>query len=221
MLIVNFLTQIFDQLNEAGIQIDRNRPTNARLAIILIDNAVELLLYRTITKRFGFYNAFSMGKYSLEYQKNVLRDFRNELKFFHQDIGAITKNEFDMIDVCHKMRNETYHLNILRENIVIDVAKVYFTLCCHLLPRLHSDYQQYPIDTDQQNILEHYQQIDLGNMSRTHLENALNAILINRESNLKSLSHSLSQDILQRIEVLVSNLNRYATWGTNNSFDET
>ncbi len=109
---MKFVAQIMEQLDEAGNQIDKKTTTGARLALILIDNALELLMYRTVREKFGWDEETLLNpKYDQETKNKTLRFFGEKTKFI-KNIGKISNEEVEIMNICHKYRNEAYHINI-------------------------------------------------------------------------------------------------------------
>jgi len=210
---MKFYAKIFEQLKEAGIQIDKNSPTGARLAIILIDNIFELVLFQKIQKEFetdGIFSSEATRKYPKSKRDEVIRDFKNILRFVYSDLQLFSKEHFDIINICHKMRNEAYHTNILRDEIVIGVSRAYFQTCCELLPNLLPGRYSYsyPLEPYLEKIVN-----DLG-ISPHDIHNfsdIISSISNGRNCNIEIFARRVSDFFLRRIDELISNLNYFQT----------
>ncbi|MCE7697772.1 MAG: hypothetical protein K8E24_002655, partial [Methanobacterium paludis] len=69
----------FEQLKEAYNQLSKNTVTNARLALILLDNLAEIQMYRPITSFLGQWE-FGSSIEPLEYSPNKIRKIEESFK---------------------------------------------------------------------------------------------------------------------------------------------
>ena len=123
---MKFVAQIMEQLDEAGNQIDNKTTTGARLALILIDNALELLMYRTVREKFDWDEETLLNpKYDQGTKNKTLKFFGEKTKFI-KNLGKISNEEAEIMNICHKYRNEAYHINILKDSIIHQIVKIYF-----------------------------------------------------------------------------------------------
>jgi hypothetical protein len=128
---IHILDKIMEQIEEATVQIDKKTTTGSRLALILVDNALELSMWDKINRYF-----IDNGNY--EDYKNFLKKyehFTNKTNFLVKE-SIITAKEKNVYDKCHSFRNEVYHQNIIRESIINDLAKIYLEACCNMIPKL-------------------------------------------------------------------------------------
>jgi|GEM_PF-5995624 hypothetical protein len=202
---MKFHAQIFEQLKEAAFLIDRNTPTSTRLAIILIDNIFELLIYEKVQKEFVRDRVFPpMSKYSENFRQETMRDFHNLLRFCLNNIKLFSKQHFDIIDICHKTRNEAYHENILRDEIIIGIARAYFQTFCELHEILLPGSWSSPTDSYLKSILK---DIGVNSFSRNEISAAIQRLSHGRECNCKIFAERMSSYLNDRIDHLIENLN--------------
>jgi hypothetical protein len=123
-----------EQLGEACRQISKKTPTGARLALLLTDNLVELLMYKKVTDIFlrERLRARQAPKYSDE--KKRKEELQRQSRF--SQIRDLSQDEAEVLKVCHGLRNEAYHIGVIREPIIVSVSATYFCLVCALLPRM-------------------------------------------------------------------------------------
>ena len=127
-----------EQLDLAARQLAENNVIADRLALILVDNAVELLVY-------------SRAKYALDWDASL---FLTQRKYFPQKRATVLGKNFcpkvqfikslkemdeDEAEFCtqaHEFRNEAYHVGIRHEEVIREIAGHYFSLACDMLVRL-------------------------------------------------------------------------------------
>lgn len=121
------LAKIMEQIEEATFQIDKSTATGSRLALILIDNALELTMWQTIKEMCSYRDPREKIKNMKMYD-----NFCKKTQFLVSN-GIITAKTKNIFDECHKHRNEVYHQNINKESIINDLAKIYLEACCKVI----------------------------------------------------------------------------------------
>ena len=159
---MRYLLTIAEQLDRAARELLTDHAINNRLALILIDDATELLVdrqckgrldldrataplqeaVRTITKRLPSKHRFEFPKHSADVimrpkQRAMAkgRYFDGKLKVL-ENFGDITKEEKQFIRIAHHYRNDVYHIGLMHDDILRAVSGHYYLLCCDLLSRL-------------------------------------------------------------------------------------
>jgi len=141
---MRFLFDCVEQLDLAVHQLaHEEHPTYARFALILVDNAIELMLHRFCRDELSRDELFRRMK-SPRLTEVDVADARS--KFFDPKLafccrkGAIDDDQATIIRFAHALRNESYHAGVIREDVLRDIAIAYFHLACNLLqgwPRGH------------------------------------------------------------------------------------
>ena len=153
---------IVEQLDRAATELATDHPINNRLALILIDNATELILHRQCIDRLerdSFYSNMLQALQSLrggessegdgdvpeDWARFILKpgqrakakgkSLPDKLKVL-QDMGDLSSAERKYIQIAHGYRNELYHVGLTRDDIIRAVAGHYFLLCCDLFARM-------------------------------------------------------------------------------------
>lgn len=200
---MEYYSQVFEQLSEAGEQIDKNTPTGSRLALILTDNIFEYMMYRLVQDEFKYNHEEHEG----EDFKKITNDFKSLSTFILSKLEIIQHNDFEIINICHKMRNEAYHKNILKNDIIIEVSKTYFHTCCNLLIELLPGSITMGPDDNPNSFLSElgYSWSDLRDKEK--LEKIINLILKTREKSNKKLANVVSNHFIARLSTLTENLN--------------
>lgn len=131
-----------EQLNLAAHQLSKRDPLYARFALMLIDNSVELIIYGVCSQELSFdaVMAETFGSYhvSSRFTSDKLRDYAKSQRFdeklkFCKTIKKITPDQFDVIKICHKYRNELYHAGLKYNDIIWDIVWFYYDIAIILL----------------------------------------------------------------------------------------
>lgn len=98
------------QLEEAARFANSSVLGHDRLAVILMDNLVEIQLGRQMHFRFRteFLNDYKTLKYPLDKRQEILGKHDKLLKACFEE-GIVTAHERAMISFCHDIRNRVYH----------------------------------------------------------------------------------------------------------------
>ena len=130
------LAHYVDQLHMAIELLRERRPVQARLALVLVDNVVELLVHRmaTYASMFGENSIHPYLKPIRELERGQFRalrgqDFDRKVNAL-TDMGKVDKDFCRFAIVAHRYRNEAYHRGITRDDIVWALTWVYIGLAC-------------------------------------------------------------------------------------------
>lgn len=97
------------QLAEAATFARSKRFGHKRLAVILLDNFIEIQLSALMQKNFLWDEGlFSPKKYTLERKTKVLNHYDELLKVCVKE-QIITSDELRLLSYCHEIRNNLYH----------------------------------------------------------------------------------------------------------------
>ena len=204
-----------EQLEEASQQLIKQTPTGARLALLLLDNLVELLMYKKVRLEFARHNQYQSvipQKYSFKKQKEVMDYFGDKVNFLISETKVISQDEGDCLKISHQLRNEAYHTGILRRSIIIQVTKIYFEIICGLLPRLWLGSYMCSSHDDVTTFLKRYN-IDSDMIDNVILSRICNFLLEKNTCSVSKLSKALSLDLLERIGNTLSGLDYLADGG--------
>ncbi len=103
--------QILIQLNEATLLANSGNPHKKRLAVILLDNMIEVQLRRKIDNLFSWDRTTwyrGSRKFTRSERKKATRGFKELLKFA-VDSKWISADERDELTFSHRVRNLSYH----------------------------------------------------------------------------------------------------------------
>jgi len=136
---MRYIMPIVEQLDRAARELVTDHPINNRLALILVDNATELVLHMCCTTHVRFakeYLKLGEEKLSPSQRRMALGPYLDgKLRVLH-DLGEITEDERRFVTICHDYRNELYHVGLKHEKVIRAVAGKYYELACNLFGRL-------------------------------------------------------------------------------------
>ena len=156
---MRYILTIVEQLDRAARELLTDHPINSRLALVLIDNATELVVHRQCTDRLEHDNfwtemheaaqAIARDNPEAEIDDHstsaLLRPEQREkirgrlLKprlHVLEEMGDLSGVEREFISIAHDYRNELYHVGLRHDSIIRAVAGQYFLLCCDLFVRM-------------------------------------------------------------------------------------
>lgn len=129
------ISHTIEQLDLAGKQLQKANATYGRVALLLTDNIVELILHEQCEYEFLSDDALrgpGRCKYTPELRKKVLGQHFDEKAKFCRQINLINDDQLDLILIGHRYRNELYHVGIKYEPIVYAIAWEYHNAACDL-----------------------------------------------------------------------------------------
>lgn len=156
---VERLRLIFDQLEESKRLIHDGGVPQLRMALLLLDNAAEILMYRTAENEFlvsGWYERMWQRLTELPVpppDEDWVKDIRARIipdslkrkirKFFDEKVRYLTEDRnllqpavAQVLSSIHRYRNEAYHRDKVRKEIIRPVVLLLYEVVCDLLPRL-------------------------------------------------------------------------------------
>ena len=156
---MKYTLTIVEQLDRAAHELSIDHPINNRLALMFIDNATELIIYRQCTGRLEWDNLFGPIHKATQTipkedtgakddddltvvimrpdQRRKVRDryLKPKLQVL-EEMGDISVGERRFVAIAHRYRNELYHTGLKHDAIIRAIASQYFLLCCELFVRL-------------------------------------------------------------------------------------
>lgn len=137
---MRYVIQCVEQLDRVADELHEGSIVANRLALILTDNIVELMLHRRCDdifahKRTPWSQVEDVSRYSKVERHRVLgRYFDSKPKFLLAE-GELTAADYDFIRICHDIRNVAYHAGLTRDDILPALAWEYHALACGLFDR--------------------------------------------------------------------------------------
>lgn len=145
-LAMDYLIVCVEQLDRANDELADGSAIAGRLALILIDNVVELLMHRRCEGIFQREAALDpdpakSGQYSRAARVRVLgQRFDEKYKFLLRE-GNLSQQELDFVRICHNIRGEAYHAGLTHDAFIRSLAAEYHTLACLLVARLQNSWR--------------------------------------------------------------------------------
>lgn len=215
---MEFRAKIIEQLDEATIQIDKQTITGSRLALILLDNAIEITMYDFIQNELlNEYDLFLTDDFDSVKPDKLYPEFKNKTNYLASN-EIISSDEKSLIDICHTYRNEVYHSSISKDSIIDQIAKIYLQNCCAIMPKLfHArwsiDYEEYPI------FQKYLGKSKIFNLSKDKVEDIMSTMCNGRTCAQEDFSKTLSIDIENRVQTLLGKL-EYISINSNHEIPE-
>lgn len=128
-----------EQLDMAAQQLSYQNAVADRLALILVDNIVELMVHRRCGDVFWadtMWQEIGDRKYSPSKRQEVLGEHFDPKVSFLKSLGLVTDDERIFCQNAHKFRNEAYHIGMLHEDVIHELAWNYHGLACELFSRI-------------------------------------------------------------------------------------
>ena len=197
---MRYTLTVVEQLDRAARELTVDHPINNRLALILVDNATELILHRRCTDHVqrdrmsqrldASHRALARGNF-LEGKLKVL-----------EMLDDISHHERRFINAAHQYRNELYHVGLTQDDVVRPISFQYFKLCCELFDRLRPAWRTQSSTDRFSEVAERYlprsgDHIEFMAVDNTELAKAL---LSNLPNDTHALQTSLSASAESHIE---------------------
>jgi len=213
---------IYEQLEAGKRQLLDTSLLGSRLALILLDNVAELLMYRALTIQFGFDDSFrpygepalsewsKRRKYTPEERKAAEREFEPKTHILHMRLKKISSDDFIILNTCHRLRNEAFHSGTLRERILQQVSTLLFTTVVGLtltLPIQAYRLPNPPLSNEDASFLERFgfksaHSLISDQARKQFAEYLLADVLFDNSVFTSTLSDDLSERIYRVIETL-------------------
>lgn len=143
---MRFATLIVEQLDRAVTELAVDHPLNARIALILIDNAAELIIHRRCESIVRADRKRGVPTLTAAKRRSILGHyFAEKIKFIEKTSG-LSAEERHFIGELHGHRNKLYHVGLENDDIIRALATAYFQLTCDLLVRLDNRSLGWPKD---------------------------------------------------------------------------
>lgn len=129
---------LYEQIEEAKRLMLTGTLTSLRLALILLDNAAELIMHRELGYRFAqddYYarlQELSERKYSDDERRKAEREFRPMVKILQQTLAMMSEKQATVLCVCHEMRRDAFHRGEMNPTILRPVTELLFLIVCEL-----------------------------------------------------------------------------------------
>ncbi len=228
-------TVIIEQINQSKNLILENDTASLRMALILLDNAAEILMYRKVLSEFGdneicrkireqaksalppdvfdkFLSEHAVPEILEEKKKRkIIKYFDEKITFLCDACGHIPGPVGAVLSSLHRYRNETYHRDIIRNEILRPIAILYFELVCELLTYLQQSAVSYHSEDDWSHFFTKFgfgeRQYKMRMLSDEDIETILNRFRAELSINLNELRETLQEYAINRLDETLDRLN--------------
>lgn len=217
------LRLIYEQMEEAKRLIQSGTLPHVRLALILLDNAAELIMYRELSHKFSqddFYariREYSQAagapdpfarKYADEERRAAEREFTPMVKILCLRLKMISEKQATVLRVCHEMRRDAFHRGTMNSAILRPVTELLFLTVAEMAKTfpVHSYSIGGAVPTGENlDFLTRFgiREYELGDESG---KEKIYSKLVAGISSAHSLSETLSLDLEERIDSTVEGL---------------
>jgi hypothetical protein len=125
------LANTIEQLDLAAEHLALGDANNARFALMLCDNIVELTLHQYAKDKRNELKAFSWRNEAFKHEKaleKALSRYFDEKVKFAKLIGKLSEDGSESIRIGHLFRNDVYHVGLQHEAVLPAVAAFYFDI---------------------------------------------------------------------------------------------
>ncbi len=228
-------TVIIEQINQSKNLILDNDTASFRMALILLDNAAEILMYRKVLSEFRHNEMYGkireqaksamppeiFDKFLTEHavpeileekkKRKILKYFDEKITFLCDTCGLIPSPVRAVLSSLHSYRNETYHRDIIRNEILRPIAILYFELVCELVTYLQQSGISYSSEDDWSQFFTKYglgeTQYKMRMLSDEDIEAILNRFRTELSINLHELRETLQEYVINRLDETLDRLN--------------
>lgn len=137
------LLPLAEQLDRAAIELRLDHPLHNRLALILVDNVVELMVRRSLMAHTSF-GGDCPGSLNTGQQRRLARSqkFGDRLAMLVH-VGELTRLEADFVLAAHEHRNVAYHEGFGGGPFLRPLCFAYYRFACGYLTRFHMAFQSW------------------------------------------------------------------------------
>jgi hypothetical protein len=205
------------------------------MALILLDNAAEILMYRKVLSEFRHNEMYGkirkqakssmpidvFDKFLTEHavpeileekkKRKILKYFDEKITFLCDTCSLIPGPVGAVLSSLHRYRNETYHRDIIRNEILRPIAILYFELVCELVTYLQQSAISYSSEDDWSQFFTKFgldeTQYKMRMLSDEDIEAILNRFRAELSINLHELRETLQKYVINRFGETLDRLN--------------
>ncbi|GAA6201725.1 hypothetical protein [Aquicoccus sp. SU-CL01552] len=146
---LGFLAHTLEQLDLALEHVLKGDANSARFAVMLTDNALELVLHQLARDerraRSASWKRDKVYEDAAVLEAALGRHFDAKLRFAKPRL-PISDEEAGTIAICHDLRNDVYHIGLQHEAVLPAIAGLYFDRTVRVLERYKPDFLCYSPD---------------------------------------------------------------------------
>ena len=152
------LVLIVDQISLAKSLIGSGTISSMRIALLWLDNATEILMYRKIQAEYVFGELYqrmldklnvrpldiegeklkgeiTRKAISPKQKKSLDWDYDSKTRFL-TDKQVINDQEAAFMRIMHQYRNDVYHNDVIHRDVLHHMTSIFFDLICDIFPKL-------------------------------------------------------------------------------------
>jgi len=136
---------IYEQIEHARVLLLSGSLLKARLALILLDNAAEVIMYRELRHVFAWDSHFKnwdpakppelRPKYTLEERDKATKEFDPMLRVLGHRLGRLPEDQRTVLRVCHGIRKDAFHRAEMNRNVLLPITTLLYQTVVHLSVR--------------------------------------------------------------------------------------
>jgi hypothetical protein len=131
-----FIANIVEQLDLAVEHLEKGDANNARFALMLSDNAIELMLHRIAQDRRRKLKSYQHLEKTYAHEAALDRaqgrHFDEKVKFARLEAN-LSEDQADTLMIAHAFRNEVHHVGVQHEAILRALAAFHIKTVCDFL----------------------------------------------------------------------------------------
>ncbi|TBY66240.1 hypothetical protein E0H51_34075 [Rhizobium leguminosarum bv. viciae] len=136
MTALSFYAALLDQMDLALEHLQKDSVHDARFALMLTDNAVELAMHKLATEKYAVLKSWHHLQQTYPHKQELAealgQSFDAKLKFARIE-KMVTEEQARTVAIMHEFRNELYHVGLQHESILPAIAPFYFSFACEIL----------------------------------------------------------------------------------------
>lgn len=131
-----------EQLEICRDLIKSSSDTKARIAIILLDNIAEVLMYRHCFETFSsadFTKFIVPQRFPSKTRREVLKYFDEKVVLFQTELKLIPNTDAIVLRIGHSYRNAAFHRDMHNQATISMLARILFKTVCSLFAKVYDN----------------------------------------------------------------------------------
>lgn len=201
---LGFLEHTLEQLDLALEHVLKGDADSARFAVMLTDNALELVLHQIAKderlERSAFWKRDKVYEDAAALEAALGRYFDAKLRFAKSRL-TMSDEEVGTISICHDLRNDVYHIGLQHEAVLSAIAGLYFDCAVRVLERYKPDFLSYSADMVlPERLSKYFGQKSLGFRAREGFQEACRAVAAVADFDAASFVDALADHLAEIVE---------------------
>lgn len=153
------LLPIAEQLDRVAVELRHDHPVHNRLALVLIDNTVEIMIRRALWVHVGIGGDFTgiTARHRIKARSQKIADRVSVLAEVQ-----LTQVEADFVIAAHEHRNEAYHEWHVGERFIRPLCFHYYDFACAYLARFSMAFLSWYGDYHYSEVAKKYEKVAKG-----------------------------------------------------------